>query len=192
MGHRLSKIYTRTGDQGQTGLGDGSRIGKDDLRIQVLGDIDELNATVGVLRSHLQISELAEKQSFDEKLHFIQHWLFDLGGEICIPDYTLLNQQNIDFLEQDIDAMNSQLPMLKDFILPSGTLLCSYSHLARSVCRRAERHLIALHHRDGNIQHHAMAFLNRLSDWFFVISRTFQRLQQQKEVIWQKNYSAKK
>lgn len=191
MGHRLSKIYTRTGDSGTTGLGDGSRVTKDDLRIEALGDVDELNAIVGVLRAQIAESELIEKQDWDHKLSLIQHWLFDLGGEVCIPNYTLLHPQSIEFLEQDIDHMNESLPMLKDFILPSGSLTCSYAHQARAVCRRAERSLIKVQNRDHNIQNTALQLLNRLSDWFFVSSRILQRQAGGTEVLWQKNINDK-
>lgn len=187
MGHRLSKIYTRTGDAGSTGLGDGSRVAKDSLRITALGDVDELNAIVGVLRAEIAHSALLEKENWDKKLSLIQHWLFDLGGEVCIPNYTLLQSKCIDFLEQDIDAMNDALPMLKDFILPSGTLTCSYAHQARAVCRRAERSLISVQNSEQNIQAVALQLLNRLSDWFFVASRTLQRESDGTEVLWQKN-----
>lgn len=189
MGHRLSKIYTRTGDTGTTGLGDGSRVAKDDLRIQALGDVDELNALMGVLRSHLQSSSLdtAQKQHWDQACSLIQHWLFDLGGEVCIPNFNLLQPACIDFLEQQIDHMNESLPMLKDFILPSGTLLCSTTHHARAVCRRAERSLMSVHQRDQNIQATSLQLLNRLSDWLFVASRTLQRAEGGNEVLWQKN-----
>lgn len=194
MGHRLSKIYTRTGDTGTTGLGDGSRMPKDDLRIAALGDIDELNAIVGVVRAQLHQADAShikfdqhQLNDWDKKLSLIQHWLFDLGGEVCIPNYSLLQAKAIDFLEQDIDEMNEHLPRLKEFILPSGTLLCSYTHQARAVCRRAERSLIALQERDQNIQATALQLLNRLSDWFFVASRRLQLLQGGTEVLWQKN-----
>ena len=175
MGHRLSKIYTRTGDAGTTGLGDGSRVAKDDLRIAALGDVDELNSIVGVLRSHIALSHIEDKATWDKSLSLIQHWLFDLGGEVCIPNYTLLQPICVTFLEQEIDRMNEDLPMLKDFILPSGTIVCSYTHQARAVCRRAERSLMTVQSRDQNIQATALQLLNRLSDWFFVASRSLQR-----------------
>lgn len=189
MGHRLSKIYTRTGDDGSTGLGDGSRIAKDDLRIQALGDVDELNALIGLLRSHLAQFGLAQnvQQHWDKQLSFIQHWLFDLGGEVCIPNYQVLKTEAIEYLEQSIDQMNENLPMLKDFILPAGNILCSTAHHARAVCRRAERSLISVHQRDANIQANALQLLNRLSDWLFVASRSLQRLSNESEVLWQKN-----
>lgn len=187
MGHRLSKIYTRTGDSGSTGLGDGSRVNKDDLRIEALGDVDELNAIVGVLRAQIHQTDIENKENWDKKLSLIQHWLFDLGGEVCIPNYQLLQQKGVNFLEQDIDQMNDTLPMLKDFILPSGSLICSYAHQARAVCRRAERSLITVQQRDQNIQTTALQLLNRLSDWFFVASRMLQKQSNGNEVLWQKN-----
>ena len=187
MGHRLSKIYTRTGDSGTTGLGDGSRVAKDDLRITALGDVDELNATIGVLRSQISISPIEDKVTWDKSLSLIQHWLFDLGGEVCIPGFNLVQSVSIDFLENDIDRMNEALPMLKDFILPAGSLSCSYAHQARAVCRRAERSVMSVHSRDQNIQATSLQLLNRLSDWLFVASRTLQRAEGGSEVLWQKN-----
>ena len=187
MGHRLSKIYTRTGDAGTTGLGDGSRVAKDDLRIEALGDVDELNAVIGLLRAQITASAIADKASWDQSLSLIQHWLFDLGGEVCIPNYHLVQAVSIEFLEQDIDRMNESLPMLKEFILPAGSLSCGYAHQARAVCRRAERRLMAVHHRDQNIQATSMQLLNRLSDWLFVASRALQRAEGGTEVLWQKN-----
>ena len=187
MGHRLSKIYTSTGDSGTTGLGDGSRVAKDDLRIEALGDVDELNSSIGLLRSQIALSSIEDKAAWDTSLSLIQHWLFDLGGEVCIPNFNLVQPVSIEFLENDIDRMNEALPMLKDFILPSGTLVCSFAHQARSVCRRAERRLMAVHNRDQNIQAPSLQLLNRLSDWLFVASRTLQRADGGSEGLWQKN-----
>jgi len=187
MGHRLSKIYTRTGDAGTTGLGDGSRVSKDDLRITALGEVDELNAILGVLRAQIANSDNNEKEKWEKHLSLIQHWLFDLGGEVCIPNYTLLQDASIEYLEQSIDQMNEHLPMLKEFILPSGSLACSYAHQARAVCRRAERSLITVQQRDQNIQTTSLQLLNRLSDWLFVASRTLQRESGGSEVLWQRN-----
>ena len=187
MGHRLSKIYTRTGDSGTTGLGDGSRVAKDDLRIIALGDFDELNSCIGILRAQITISSIEDKAAWDKSLSLIQHWLFDLGGEVCIPNYNMVLPVAVEFLENEIDRMNEDLPMLKDFILPAGTLACSYAHQARSVCRRAERSLMTVHSRDQNIQATSLQLLNRLSDWLFVASRTLQRAEGGSEVLWQKN-----
>jgi len=187
MGHRLSKIYTRTGDSGTTGLGDGSRVAKDDLRITALGDVDELNAVIGALRAQISASNIEDQAAWDKSLSLIQHWLFDLGGEVCIPGFNLVQPVSIEFLENDIDRMNAALPMLKDFILPTGTLVCSFAHQARAVCRRAERSVMSVHHRDQNIQAASLQLLNRLSDWLFVASRTLQRAEGGSEVLWQKN-----
>ena len=187
MGHRLSKIYTRTGDSGTTGLGDGSRVAKDDLRITALGDVDELNSCIGILRAQITVSSIEDKAVWDKSLSLIQHWLFDLGGEVCIPNYNMVLPVAVEFLENEIDRMNEDLPMLKDFILPAGTLACSYAHQARSVCRRAERSLMTVHSRDQNIQATSLQLLNRLSDWLFVASRTLQRAEGGSEVLWQKN-----
>lgn len=187
MSHRLSKIYTRTGDSGTTGLGDGSRVAKDDLRIAALGDVDELNSCIGVLRAQITASSIQDKTMWDKSLSLIQHWLFDLGGEVCIPNYHLVLPVSVEFLETEIDRMNEALPMLKDFILPSGSLSCSYAHQARSVCRRAERSLMTVQSRDQNIQPASLQLLNRLSDWLFVASRVLQRAEGGSEVLWQKN-----
>ena len=187
MGHRLSKIYTRTGDSGTTGLGDGSRVAKDDLRIAALGDVDELNSCIGILRSQIAVSSIEDKAAWDKSLSLIQHWLFDLGGEVCIPNYNMVLPVSVEFLENEIDRMNEALPMLKDFILPAGTLSCSYAHQARSVCRRAERSLMTVQSRDQNIQATSLQLLNRISDWLFVASRTLQRAEGGSEVLWQKN-----
>ncbi len=187
MGHRLSKIYTRTGDSGTTGLGDGSRVSKDDLRIEALGDVDELNSSIGVLRSQIATSTIEDKATWDKSLSLIQHWLFDLGGEVCIPNFNLVQPIAIEYLENEIDRMNESLPMLKDFILPAGTIVCSLAHQARAVCRRAERSVMSVHARDQNIQAASLQLLNRLSDWLFVASRTLQRSEGGSEVLWQKN-----
>ena len=187
MGHRLSKIYTRTGDSGTTGLGDGSRVAKDDLRIGALGDVDELNSCIGILRAQIHVSSIEDKATWDKSLSLIQHWLFDLGGEVCIPNYHLVLPTSVEFLETEIDRINEELPMLKDFILPSGSLSCSYAHQARSVCRRAERALMSVQSRDQNIQPASLQLLNRLSDWLFVASRALQRAEGGSEVLWQKN-----
>jgi cob(I)alamin adenosyltransferase len=187
MGHRLSKIYTRTGDSGTTGLGDGSRVSKDDLRIHALGDVDELNSSIGILRSQIAVSQIVDKAAWDKSLSLIQHWLFDLGGEVCIPNFNLVQPVAIEYLENEIDRLNEDLPMLKDFILPAGSLACSFAHQARAVCRRAERSLMSVHARDENIQAASLQLLNRLSDWLFVASRALQRAEGGTEVLWQKN-----
>ena len=140
MGNRLSKIYTRTGDSGSTGLGDGSRVSKDDLRVEAYGTVDELNSAVGFLL----MADLAEK--IRGCLVRIQHELFDLGGELCMPGTTLIPDAYVDALERDLDSFNDDLPPLKDFILPGGSEAAARCHLARTIARRAERRVISLAH----------------------------------------------
>ena len=178
MGHRLSKIYTRTGDGGETGLGDGSRIRKDSRRIAVLGEVDELNSGIGVL--------LAE--SLPEKirtiLESIQHDLFDLGGDVSIPGRSTMSDGQVKRLEALLDELNSVLPPLKEFILPGGTRAAGLAHLARAVCRRAERSLVALalSEKIGDV---ACIYLNRLSDLLFVLGRVLNREGGRGDVLWQ-------
>ncbi|MDD2939744.1 MAG: cob(I)yrinic acid a,c-diamide adenosyltransferase, partial [Acinetobacter harbinensis] len=152
-----------------------------------LGDVDELNSCIGILRAQIAVSTVEDKAIWDKSLSLIQHWLFDLGGEVCIPNYNMVLPLSVEFLESEIDRMNETLPMLKEFILPAGTLACSYAHQARSVCRRAERSLMTVHSRDQNIQAASLQLLNRLSDWLFVASRALQRAEGGSEVLWQKN-----
>lgn len=181
MGHRLSKIYTRTGDDGTTGLGDGSRVPKDGLRVEAYGTVDELNSFIGLLRT-----ELAETHGQQVVLGVVQHELFDLGGELCIPGYEIIRQAGIDRLEQAIDTLNEHLPPLKDFILPGGNRAASLAHVARTVCRRAERRVQTLS-REETISPLGLKYLNRLSDYLFVLARTLAREHGGREVLWQRN-----
>lgn len=183
MGHRLSKIYTRTGDDGTTGLGDGQRVNKDDLRVEAYGTVDETNSTIGLLRAHLN-HDKAQPHPLDAALSQIQHELFDLGGELCIPNYRILQPQCVERLEQQIDQMNEALPMLKNFILPAGNLATAQAHVARTVCRRAERQVTRLAKRDTDVSPLALHYLNRLSDWLFVAARTIAREHGGSEVLW--------
>jgi cob(I)alamin adenosyltransferase len=180
MGNRLSKIYTRTGDDGTTGLGDGSRIPKDSLRVEAYGTVDELNSQVGLLRS-----ELAADHPSQTLLSRIQHELFDLGGELCIPGYSLIKEEGIERLENGIDALNEHLPPLKDFILPGGSRAASLAHVARTVCRRAERRVQSLN-RAETLSPLGLKYLNRLSDYLFVLARTLARENDGQEVLWQR------
>ncbi|MEH6825737.1 MAG: cob(I)yrinic acid a,c-diamide adenosyltransferase [Motiliproteus sp.] len=178
MGNRLSKIYTRTGDTGTTGLGDGSRIDKDDARIEAIGDIDELNSCIGLLCCELEPSDPLQSELYE-----VQQNLFNLGGELSVPGYALIEEQHILELEQLLDRLNEQLPPLKDFILPGGNAAASFCHLARSVCRRAERRVVTLA-RDHEIRPHCQSYLNRLSDLLFVAARTLARRDGGQEVLW--------
>ena len=180
MANRLSKIYTRTGDDGTTGLGDGTRVAKDSLRVDAMGDVDELNSVIGLMLTE------AVPDILVDTLTQIQHDLFNLGGEICIPDYVILSQANIDNLEEAIDTLNDALEPLKEFILPGGTKAAAYCHLARTVCRRAERKLITLA-RDEKVTAVSLKYLNRLSDLLFVLCRIINKEAGVPDVLWQNN-----
>ncbi|MGH8292698.1 MAG: cob(I)yrinic acid a,c-diamide adenosyltransferase [Gammaproteobacteria bacterium] len=177
MGNRLSKIYTRTGDDGTTGLGDGTRVPKDDARVEAYGTVDELNSVIGLL--------LAEKlpQDVSECLTRSQHELFDLGSELCVPGYKAITADHITWLEQTLDRFNSDLPPLKEFILPGGSRAAGVCHLARTVCRRAERRTLTLH-RASPVNSEVLRYLNRLSDLLFVLARVIVRQDDGSEVLW--------
>ncbi len=178
MGHRLSKIYTRTGDGGETGLGDGSRRPKDDPRIVALGEIDELNSAIGVLAAE----PLPER--IRGILESIQHDLFDLGGDVSIPGRATMTEAQIKRLEALLDELNAALPHLKEFILPGGTRAASLAHLARAVCRRAERSLVALASSE-TLADATRIYVNRLSDLLFVLGRVLNREGGRGDVLWQ-------
>jgi len=178
MGNRLSKIYTRTGDDGSTGLGDGSRVPKDSLRVGAYGTVDEANSCIGVV---LCVDNIPDDVRIC--LTRVQHQLFDLGGELCIPGMELIQDGDIDGLERDLDGFNDPLPALKDFILPGGGAAAAHCHVARTVTRRAERETIALA-RVESVRPQVIRYLNRLSDLLFVISRVLARHSGQGEVIW--------
>ena len=177
MGNRLSKIVTRTGDTGTTGLGDGSRVGKDCQRIEVIGEVDELNSCLGVL--------LAEDcpPAVREALTGVQHDLFDLGGEICIPGTSIISDAHISRLEDLVTRFNDELSPLKNFILPGGSRPAALAHLARTVCRRCERHIVLLA-RDEAVSIHVRKYLNRLSDLLFVLGRSLNKAGGRGDVLW--------
>jgi cob(I)alamin adenosyltransferase len=179
MGNRLTRIYTRTGDDGSTGLGDGTRTGKESPRVEAMGEVDELNSVIGLLLTETMPDNLAAM------LTVIQHDLFDLGGELCIPGHSLLKAERVDWLESILDGLNDPLPPLKEFILPGGTRTAALSHLARTVCRRAERRTIALR-REEPVNDAVMQYLNRLSDLLFVLARTYNRLANRPDVLWKR------
>jgi cob(I)alamin adenosyltransferase len=177
MGNRLSKIATRTGDRGETGLGDGTRVSKDSARIQALGDIDELNSSIGVL-----LAEKMPAQLRAALLH-IQHGLFDLGGEVCIPGHTMVTEAHVAHLDGLLQTFNKGLPPLKEFILPGGSRAAALAHFARTVCRRAERSLVALGGAEP-VGERARQYLNRLSDLLFVLGRSLNRASKRGDVLW--------
>ena len=180
MGHRLSKIYTRTGDKGTTGLGDGSRVDKDHLRIEAFGTVDELNSHIGVIVAY----ELPD--NVKTCLSDVQHDLFDLGGELSVPGYQKINAEYVTRLETILDQFNAELPALKEFILPAGGLATSQCHVARTVCRRAERRIYSLNKLEA-VNPDALAYINRLSDLLFVIARVCARFENGTEVLWDPN-----
>ena len=180
MGHRLSRIYTRTGDDGSTGLGDGMRVPKEHLRVEAYGTVDEANSCIGVV---LAVPGL--RPEIAETLTGIQHDLFDLGGELCIPGHRAITQLYVDRLERTLDRLNEDLPPLKDFILPGGGPAAAACHLARTVTRRAERRVWALA-RAEYVALEVPQYLNRLSDLLFVVARVLARSENGSEVLWRR------
>jgi cob(I)alamin adenosyltransferase len=178
MGNRLSKIYTRTGDDGTTGLGDGSRVPKDSPRVEAYGTVDELNSSIGVL---LAVANLPDKVR--GCLTEVQHELFDMGGELCIPGHVAIAAQQVSRLEEELDEFNAALPPLKEFILPGGGPAAAACHLARTVARRAERRVWTLAGAE-TVGPEVMKYLNRLSDLLFVLARVLARHEQGTEVLW--------
>ncbi len=178
MSNRLTKIYTRTGDQGETGLSGGDRIAKDNALIHAIGDIDELNSLLGLLASKTQ-GDIASD------IKVIQNDLFNVGGELS-SSQKLIRQSSINWLEERLDQLNDDLPPLKEFILPGGGEAASVCHLARSVCRRAERQLVAAN-REQPINAELLAYINRLSDLLFVMARAITRQMGEEEIYWKSN-----
>jgi cob(I)alamin adenosyltransferase len=178
MGNRLTQIATRTGDDGTTGLGDGSRVPKDSLRVAALGDVDELNSTIGLL-----ITEPLP-EAVREALTDIQHDLFDLGGELCIPGYENVSDAQVARLDALLATHNATLPRLEEFILPGGSRPAAIAHVAPTVCRRAERAVVALGAAE-TVRPACRQYLNRLSDLLFVLSRVLNRHAGGSDVLWQ-------
>jgi len=179
MATRLSVIATRTGDKGTTGLGDGSRVDKDASRIAALGDVDELNSQVGLWRTE------PLPEDVDALLGTVQHHLFDLGGELCIPGHTALKAEHVLMLEEALAKYNAELGKLQEFILPGGTRAAALAHMARTVCRRAERSVVTLG-REEEVSEAVRQYLNRLSDLCFVLARALNRAAGQPDVLWKR------
>ncbi len=180
MGHRLSKIVTRTGDAGTTGLGDGTRVPKDSARIDVIGAVDELNSAIGVLLAESVPTEIGAC------LVEVQHDLFDVGGELSIPGYTAVKDAHVFRLEDLLERMNAELPPLKEFILPGGTRAASLAHVARTLCRRAERALVHLG-AEAEVREPLRKYINRLSDLLFIMARVLNREGGRGDVLWRKD-----
>ena len=185
MGYRLSKIYTRTGDDGSTGLGDGSRRFKDDLRVETFGTVDELNSALGVTLAHPLDADLRAV------LTRVQHELFELGGELAVPGYVRIEARHVTALEQALDHWNATLPPLEEFILPGGAPAAAHCHLARAICRRAERRFTRLAREcrdtDQAVNPQAGHYLNRLSDLLFVLARGINRAAGSEETQWRQD-----
>jgi cob(I)alamin adenosyltransferase len=179
MGHRLTRIFTRTGDTGTTGLGDGSRVAKDNPRIEAIGAVDELNSQIGVLLAE------APAETVAVQLTEIQHDLFDLGGELSIPGHHAITEAHVSRLESIIERFNAGLPPLKEFILPGGSRAAAQCHVARTVCRRAERRVVSLASAE-QISPLAQRYLNRLSDLLFVVCRVLNRADGREDVYWKR------
>ncbi len=180
MGHRLSKIVTRTGDAGTTGLGDGTRVAKDSVRIDAIGGIDELNSTLGLLLSE------PLPDAVTHCLTSVQHDLFDLGGELSVPGYAAVTDAQVTRLEEAVERFNADLGPLKEFILPGGTRAAAIAHVARTVCRRAERTLVRMAAAEP-VSDPVRRYVNRLSDLLFVLARTLNRAGGRADVLWRKD-----
>jgi cob(I)alamin adenosyltransferase len=178
MGKRLTRIYTRTGDRGDTGLADGSRVSKDSPRIAAIGDVDELNSALGALLAE------ALSESVRAALEPVQHDLFDLGGELSVPGHSIIADAHVARLERELDALNAKLLPLREFILPGGSRGAASAHLARAVCRRAERTLVTLA-RTETVPPLLLAYLNRLSDLLFVAARALNQHGGVGDVLWE-------
>tara|TARA_B100000035_G_scaffold315307_1_gene335138 strand:+ start:19300 stop:19842 length:543 start_codon:yes stop_codon:yes gene_type:complete len=180
MADRLTHIYTKTGDNGETSLGNGQRVKKNSARVECLGSIDELNSIIGLILTE------AVPEKIKTTLTEIQHDLFNIGGELSIPSHKLLDSKRVDFLEIELDAMNQKLPPLKEFILPGGSKQAALAHVARTVCRRAERNCINLKEIE-EINSSSMYYLNRLSDFLFVLARTLNQENNVPDTLWKRS-----
>ena len=183
MGNRLSKIYTRTGDDGTTGLGDGSRVAKYSTRVEAYGTVDEANSAIGIV-----LAADAIPDAIRTCLTEVQHDLFELGGELCIPGHSAVTEAYIDRLEDDLDGFNEDLPRLKEFILPGGGQAAAACHLARAIVRRAERRVLSLASVE-DVRPEVVKYLNRLSDLLFVVARVLARAESGQEVLWDRERS---
>ena len=176
MANRLTKIYTRTGDDGSTGMADGTRVAKDDLLVHAIGEVDELNSQLAVVACHAS-------DEFTGSIKAIQNELFNVGAELTLGQ-VIIKQENINWLEQNLDALNLTLTPLKEFILPGGGLAASHCHVARAICRRAERSLVRLN-KQNELNSSLMAYINRLSDYLFVLARMISKAEGKEETYWQ-------
>lgn len=190
MSNRLTKITTKKGDKGMTSIANGDKLAKSEARIEAIGAIDELNAVIGLLVASLQAN--AEFSEIKSDCRKIQQWLFDIGGDLAVPSGSFLDEKALAFLDGRIDLLNQSLPPLKEFVIPGEDLLSSASHFARTVARRAERRVVALQRQDENLSEEVLSFINRLSDYFFVVSRILARAKNDTEVQWRGSQRSEK
>jgi cob(I)alamin adenosyltransferase len=181
LGNRLTKIYTRTGDDGTTGLANGARVDKCDARVEAFGSVDETNSTLGLL-----LAEPGVPPNVGEPLRRIQHELFEIGAELSLPGYVKISAEHVRALERDLDALNETLPPLEEFVLPGGNRAAAVCHVARTVCRRAERHAWAAA-KEHEVNRDLLRYLNRLSDLLFVMARAFARRDGGREILWNRD-----
>tara|TARA_A100000164_G_C21848833_1_gene743978 strand:+ start:599 stop:1198 length:600 start_codon:yes stop_codon:yes gene_type:complete len=188
MKTRISKVVTKTGDNGTTSLADSTRISKNHKLIHVLGEIDELNSSLGLLIYELKTSKFSKLNKITESLTLIQHELFNLGGEISMPNAILITGKEVSRITKEINDLNQDLPPLKEFILPGGSKLASLAHISRTIARRAERNLVGLieanYLKTVNVEKNGLPYLNRLSDLLFVIARYFIDVDKNENILW--------
>ena len=188
MKTRISKVVTKTGDNGTTSLADSTRISKNHKLIHVLGEIDELNSSLGLLIYELKTSKFSKLNKITESLTLIQHELFNLGGEISMPNAILITGKEVSRITKEINDLNQDLPPLKEFILPGGSKLASLAHISRTIARRAERNLVGLieanYLKTVNVERNGLPYLNRLSDLLFVIARYFIDVDKNENILW--------
>lgn len=176
MANRLTKIYTRTGDDGSTGMADGTRVAKDELLVHAIGEVDELNSQLAVLSCHAA-------EVFLEPIKIVQNELFNVGAELTLGQ-AMIMQAQVDWLEQSLDTLNQSLPPLKEFILPGGGLAASHCHVTRAICRRVERSLVSLDKQQA-LNQYLKSYINRLSDYLFVLARAISQHEGKDEIYWQ-------
>lgn len=182
MSNRLTKITTKKGDRGMTSIANGDKLSKSEVRIEAIGSVDELNAIMGVLVASLK--NISEFHELKEDCRKVQQWLFDIGGDLAVPEQFFLAKEAVEFLDDRINTLNKKLPPLKEFVIPGEDLTSSICHFARTIARRVERRVVALQKQDNNLSENVLSFVNRLSDYLFVISRFMARAVNDNETQW--------
>jgi len=182
MENRIDKVTTRNGDKGQTTIGDGTAVSKSHPRLEAMGTIDELNSSIGLIRAH------CSDEKIDAILHEIQHDLFDLGGELCMPGNSMMKEEQVLWLDQQLEGLNAEHPPLKEFILPGGSKAAAFTHISRTICRRAERILVHFGESE-ELYPQSLKYINRLSDLLFVLARSLNKAEGLNDVLWNRKRS---